>query len=87
MQSIASVANLPHFPDMATDILHWTVRIPRTLKDKMSKDAERHSRSLNAHFVRILQLYFDGKLVPVEDLVKTPAVRNLIKEIVKETAK
>ena len=73
--------------DMATDILHWTVRIPRDLKDAMKEDAERHSRSLNAHFVRILKLYFDGQLVPVEDLVKTPAVRNLIKEAIKEAVK
>ena len=53
----------------------------------MKNDAERHSRSMNAHFCRILELYLDGQLVPVEDLAKTPAVRSLIKEAIKEAVK
>lgn len=72
---------------MATDIINYMVRMPRALKNAMKEDAKRHSRSLNAHFCRILQLYFDGELVPVNDLVKTPAVKNLIKEFAKEVSK
>ena len=53
----------------------------------MKDDAKRHSRSMNAHFCRILQLYLDGELIPVNDLVKTPAVRNLVKEIGKAAIK
>ena len=32
-------------------------------------------------------LHLDGQLVPVEDLVKTPAVRNLIKEAIKDVVR
>ena len=72
---------------MAADTINYMVRMPRALKDAMKDDAKRHSRSLNAHFCRILQLYFDGELVPVADLAKTPVVRSLVKEAIKEAIK
>lgn len=46
----------------------------------MKEDAQRNSRSLNAHFVKILQLYFDGELVAAKDLAATPGVRAIIRE-------
>ena len=87
LKLIARRSYLPHVLFMAADTINYMVRVPRSLKDAMKEDAERHSRSLNAHFCRILELYFDGELVPVNDLAKTPAVRSLVKEAIKEATK
>ena len=84
---IASEGKLPHVNSMTPELIFFQLRIPRSLKDAMKKDAERQNRSMNAHWVRIMQLYLDGELVPVDDLVNTPAVRNLIKAAVKEAVK
>jgi len=65
-----------------SEIINYTVRVERELKDAMKADAETHSRSLNAHFVKILEQYLAGELVPVDELLNDPRSRNLIKAII-----
>lgn len=72
---------------MPNPAISYTFRLPRALKDAIAKDAAAHSRSVNAHFVKIFQAYLDGELVPVEELVADPRVRALAKAIVDEAAK
>ena len=61
--------------------LSYTFRLPRALKDAIAADAAAHSRSVNAHFVRIMQAYLDGELVPVGELAADPRVRALASAI------
>jgi hypothetical protein len=58
-----------------TDTIAYTFRLPRDLKDRMAADAATHSRSINQHFVTILDQYLTGRLVPVEALENDPRVR------------
>lgn len=66
------------------EIIHYTVRIPREVKDAMKASAEKHSRSLNAHFVKVMEQYLSGELVPVAEILADPASRNLIKALLRE---
>ena len=72
---------------MASEIISYTVRLDRKLKNRIKKDAELHGRSLNGHMVTIFEDYIEGRSVPVERATKTPALRNLIKEAIKEAVK
>lgn len=56
----------------------YTFRLPRELKDAMAADAEKHSRSINGHFVEVLRAYFAGELIPAEKLLTEPSVRKLL---------
>lgn len=60
----------------------YTFRLPRELKDAMVADAEKHSRSINAHFVEVLRAYFAGELIPAEKLLTEPSVRHLLQAAV-----
>ena len=71
----------------SSEIIGYTVRLERQLKDRIRQDAEEHGRSLNRHMVMIFEDYIEGRLVPVERATKTPALRNLIKEAVKQAVK
>ena len=69
------------------EIIGYSIRLERQLKDRIREDAALHDRSLNRHMVTILEDYIEGRLLPVERATKTPAFRNLIKEAVKEAIK
>ena len=72
---------------MASEIISYTVRLERQVKDRIRDDAELHGRSLNRHMITILEDYIEGRTVAVELATKAPALRNLIKESIKEAAK
>ncbi len=71
----------------SSEIIGYSIRLERQLKNRIRQDAEAHGRSLNRHMITILEDYIEGRSVPVERATKTPALRNLIKEAVKEAAK
>ena len=73
-----------HSWHMADEQIMYSVRMPRALKDRFKADAAKEQRSLNAHFVHILQQYVDGELVPAAELLKNRRVRALIKTCIRE---
>lgn len=72
---------------MASEIISYTVRLERQVKDRIRDDAKLHGRSLNRHIVTILEDYIEGRLLPVERAIKTPAFKNLVKTAIKEAIK
>lgn len=64
-------------------IINYTVRLPLSVKNTLRDDAAKSARSLNAHFVWILEKYAAGELVPVDDLLKDPRVVNFAKAAIK----
>lgn len=72
---------------MPQNIVNYTVRIPLELKDALKADAEKNSRSINAHFVKIVEQYLAGDLIPVKNLLTDPAVKNMIAALCSDSAK
>lgn len=64
---------------MSTEIINYTVRLPRETKDHLRDDAAKHSRSLNAHFIKIVEQYLSGDLIPLDEIAADPRSVNLIK--------
>ena len=72
---------------MAEEMIHYTVRIPRGIKDLMRDNAAHSGRSLNGLFVWVMKNYLEGKLIPAETLLKDAATRRFVKEVIKESKK
>ena len=84
---VAKIPAMMQFSRMASEMISYTVRLERQLKNRIRQDAKLHGRSLNKHMVMIFEDYIEGRSVPVERAIKTPALRNLIKEAVKQAVK
>ena len=72
---------------MAEEMIHYTVRIPREIKDLMRDNADQNGRSLNGLFVWVMEKYLKGELIPAETLLKDQGTRRLVKEVIKESKK
>ena len=66
-------------------VINYTIRIPRSVRDGLRADAKLHSRSINKHFVKVIEQYLSGELVPVADLLSDPRVVNFAKAAIKST--
>ena len=69
------------------DVINYTVRLPKSLKDTLRDDAKEHGRSLNHHLVLIISEYMAGQLIPVEKLMQNASIRNIIKQVAEESAR
>lgn len=71
---------------MADTIINYTIRIPRQLKEAAKKQAKKEGRSLNSHFVYLLEQSTQGNLITVSDLCDSKAVIKLLELAIKKAS-